>query len=1851
MSEPILPFITTNDVGKSEATVVKVDGREIKKNPIDVGEDGLRILQIIAGVISASTKSLGSSIRHIFLENGKLSVSTADVGSSKKPVYMSNGEVKASDANVGSRVKPVYMEGGEIKESNANVGDDGLRLLKMVNGELQVSTSSKGSNIKFVYVQNGEVKETSVTLGSGIKHIYLQDGELKVSDSSVGGKIEVYDATADENPVAGKHYFKREADNTYTDITSELSTDADLQSMGYTVFELKETKFAPAVLKGGSIAVDDANVGSNACFIYMQNGELRASTLTAGTNAKLLKIVNGEVKEATDNIGGDGRIIKIVNGQIVGDESTTVGDGSSIVYLSEGKLVKSTDTVGSDSKPVKLDNGSLVPVAKDLATKEAPALERAGEPRPDSELSEAEKLVPTSPTPTASDPGSMIATKEYVDNFSTESATYGYGVVDGSICTDAGDNLCITTISVDTTTEEVEYEVQNDCYLYIEVNGVTDISSDDNADYATVLVNDKEVGRLMDPVGASQDQPSFGIPVAKGSTVKITCSYQLVHIGTGNIRFTEYRLAPISPSIEMPKYNKDEAFDIHIAAFSEEGYLAPRRGYLLASIFDERGVYVPSEKSMKIYINDILVMNGRNIVKQVLIDSILDDPSLISKNAGSVKKQTVTREANTIELDNPDNFKVYTIDVNPATDKYEYIAALNPGTVTDGVLTFDESLINYDVVVVDGVRQIEDIKLTDTGSCLIPVNYHDVIKIRAEKNGTDEFGSAATWPSNFVYTVTSDTTPEVTKRYYKETSDGMIDITEELLGSGADISTLGYTVYEGTYVDANHDGTTDTTEHRWQAIFLKTRHHVASSDDDPINKDQFILGGFMTGELFKDSSGNDLVTLVPYTQWASTQDADNLYTYKYIVNKDCMLYMSFLVHAHSTSPDKVKITLNGKEFDYYYENDATLGTTISDSDKQLMLPITAGTVVGFHSKAQPNHNIIGTADSGTGTYAIKIKEYMLVAGGNVSDISQLQVGGGVIDGTLCTDTQGHPCITEIDLTTAGNNRPSYVYRTTRDCLLVVEVAKALIGTEYNHIDVKVNGKVVGVFTDNSSTDDDNDNIRIPVRAGSDVELVGDGTNNIFGSTPAGSFIRFTEYKLTSITRQIGLPNYDRGVDITSYVTRTTLTESRGYKAETDGYVLFQANTLSQSCVLHGVVANVQVYKSGFRQSESDFFNNNGIVPVREGDEIDFSITNSDGSSLVPMTGSAAPKVMFFPLAGTVNFDRYPNGVAPNSKMVRQEDMNLKVSTATGAGSYSNEITITESGICQIYANFDADVSPADSVYGTSVEAFIGNEWKVVDCDYYRTSPPSQAGSCFWRFSFPVEADLKIRMHTTFDVSVAQPALVGNVGFYPYTNGQQAICWVIPTFKFFNPEQNLPGSAGVIDGSIWKKADGTDEVTTLRGTEATGLADNGVLNSDTKVLTYHVKNDCYLYIQVDQPGSSLDIGGSMYHNVVCVNGVDVGRLLDHDSVSQGTNDAPSIGINVARGSVVTIKHAKSNEPLFTYMNSTDDSITFTEFKLRATNVVAAMPDWDDAKKVPITYGELVPADGWIVPKVDDSTTFGGNYSGRVYINGVEVYYWSWEVDGDNNTQTTCIPVTKGDKVTYKTNDANGDSTGRLSITFYPVKMHEIKSEVVEAAIDVLSKVNEVTLVDAAANSDIFNAAQALMTNTAIAPSTNDGTNDHPAGQFPVPEWAGYDTVVKFMKGVTEAELRTMTGNSLLSLRNADIEIKLVTYSLSGGGTFETVEQYEEIDPLVYVGNSNTGPRNIVSTIKPIISKVGSDRTIRVPWPSKFATNSTSHWATDSSTFFPAQYGDLIALGSSIRARVVLVIKQRSSSSGS
>jgi len=266
--------------------------------------------------------------------------------------------------------------------------------------------------------------------------------------------------------------------------------------------------------------------------------------------------------------------------------------------------------------------------------------------------------------------------------------------------------------------------------------------------------------------------------------------------------------------------------------------------------------------------------------------------------------------------------------------------------------------------------------------------------------------------------------------------------------------------------------------------------------------------------------------------------------------------------------------------------------------------------------------------------------------------------GGVIDGTLCTDAAtGEPCVTEIELFDGStpNNLASYTYTVQHNCLLFIQLKNAIIADNESSsvprdcILVKAGEQVIGTLTDNLQdlwNELDNDGLRIPVKVGTTITLIGDGTTPIFdgSSLTTDSKIVFSEFELTPLSMRIGMPNYDTPTDITNNVCRTVLDESRNYTAAADGFVLFRYNNSdgSKSIFARGYIGTTLVYTSGIVslqeiqiETTPDRYMSSGMVPVRKGDVIDFKVTNTNGSSIVSLASGDNREydVIFYPLVG------------------------------------------------------------------------------------------------------------------------------------------------------------------------------------------------------------------------------------------------------------------------------------------------------------------------------------------------------------------------------------------------------------------------------------------------------------------------------------------------------------------------------------------------------------------------------------------------------------------------------------------
>lgn len=277
--------------------------------------------------------------------------------------------------------------------------------------------------------------------------------------------------------------------------------------------------------------------------------------------------------------------------------------------------------------------------------------------------------------------------------------------------------------------------------------------------------------------------------------------------------------------------------------------------------------------------------------------------------------------------------------------------------------------------------------------------------------------------------------------------------------------------------------------------------------------------------------------------------------------------------------------------------------------------------------------------------------------------------GGVIDGTLCTDSAtGEPCVTEIELNdgTNTNNQTSYTYRVQHNCLLFIQLKNAIIADNKSSsvprdcILVKAGDQVIGTLTDNMQdlwNELDNDGLRIPVRVGTTITLVGDGTTPIFDETSltANSKIVFSEFELTPLSTQVGFPDYDNGEDITKEVVRTQLDTPNGYRAKSDGFVRFQSiptvylTAATYNCYQsRGYINDVLVH---YAYADSPTTPNVicasascNMIPVRKGDLIDWKLAAGQYSEDVISTEMASNPLMrcdFYPLQSSVESSTGP----------------------------------------------------------------------------------------------------------------------------------------------------------------------------------------------------------------------------------------------------------------------------------------------------------------------------------------------------------------------------------------------------------------------------------------------------------------------------------------------------------------------------------------------------------------------------------------------------------------------------------
>lgn len=656
--------------------------------------------------------------------------------------------------------------------------------------------------------------------------------------------------------------------------------------------------------------------------------------------------------------------------------------------------------------------------------------------------------------------------------------------------------------------------------------------------------------------------------------------------------------------------------------------------------------------------------------------------------------------------------------------------------------------------------------------------------------------------------------------------------------------------------------------------------------------------------------------------------------------------------------------------------------------------------------------------------------------------------GVFIDGDICRDENGNYAIVTLGKTELTGLK-SYSYTVKNDCWLVIDVSGVELerdttaGAE-DCLDVKINNNVVGVLVDNFQATSNRDRAycSMPVRAGTTVTIEGDNVHNMFNDIHADGYLQFTEFKMSTELTPAKFPSLAvRICDVDCHEENTnasvlpsgssckyfTWTESQMRQAFGAAFDFDHARFDVSAAFYVGNSASDYDTAANKLQDDGVQISLNG-----QGQQVRPSVTidTVNGERVAKL---ALPGIDYF--CSTVKSD-----TTDGFKLVTRTD-----GAHLGIGSSGNNL-----------------VSDFNTTYGKKVRMrlLLHVSDRRSEASHVYASAPDwsadaieiKAGYTHTNYTYTAKKDGYVLVGMAGGPSGRSVAAVVEVngnrtGSLSLNSGHESDCqdMCIPVssgdivtlkaggvdgryyayMRFIPakytqlevPDFNIPGSAGVIDGSIWKDSNGNP------------IIDTQNVSAATKEVVYNVKNDCYLYIATH----TNDVGTTQTHDyaVVTVNGVEVGRLLDVHQVADHY-DNPFLGINVGRGSVVRVTDYDEAGTLF---NGHTGTITFTEFKLRATNVVAAMPDWNESKAVKLGNGSVIEADGWIVFRVDDSTPMGADYKTKAYINGVEVYYWTWaQTVGDHNTNTVNVPVSNGDVLTYT------DASGRMSCTFYPVKMN-------------------------------------------------------------------------------------------------------------------------------------------------------------------------------------------------------------------
>lgn len=1181
-------------------------------------------------------------------------------------------------------------------------------------------------------------------------------------------------------------------------------------------------------------------------------------------------------------------------------------------------------------------------------------------------------------------PWDQLATKHYVDakleNVSVEGGSgFGGGVIDGVLCKDADGNDVITELTkanggLTTGMTKLEYTVKNDCYLSIIVRDIDIYDAITNA--CDVWIGDSVVGLLTDSWSNSDDHESISFPVKAGSIVKISRPDGGKILGLANnkskVVFKEFRLNSLNVTVGLPNYDKGEEITKEVVRTqldTPKGYRAKADGFVrfqsIPTAYLKGGTY--NSYVSRGYINEVLV-------HYAYADSP-KTPNVVSASAA----------CNMIPV--------------------------RKGDLIDWKLAAGENS--------------EDVISTELASN--PLTRCDFYPLQGA-------GESSTGPIEYAVAECPFTLTGTTNPFFPGST--MPSLDKRTLDAGSIKSRTGRDV-----------NVKEATIKLRMDVFYPKRNADGSITID--------ANGFTVPDDSKPMFSND--------------------AFGY--------YAAYSNSFHSRPFEVVEV--NGKpivKWNVQLNSQVNLPSLLTINPSSGSLPVVDYTATegnGTNNNASYNNLQTKAASLGLSNYYIRLTAIIDPNRKNIIESKS----GMFVTGDIAKDENGNVCKTLVPYTEWAAKQDSdgkYVYEYTvkTDCWLHADYLVDVSGS-VNKVTVTIDGEEFNTSVDDNDLIGTNNvylsknSCSMPLKRGTRVGFHSNTqpSRNVFVDTTDAEYqselyaIKILEFKMGTELNPAQFPSLAvRVFDVdteeeysTPASTNKTYTWTESElrqifgpmfsldEAEIDFSMEFYKASSAEGYDSATVKASDVNIEATNGTAYSDFVF--GIISGPTGRVLElkipayslfltsvkydatdgFTLTNIRDSINIVTSGVRARLLMHISdRRGNMPDELLPNGISPNSKMVRQGDMNITAGNSLGNVAYTNEITITESGTCIIMSNFDSDTNGVDYTI-VAVQALIGGNWTTI-----QTAPTQTIsdGRGVQSFNFPVEAGTKLRIATDAGITGAAGNITGTRSDLDamFTHAHQALCWVIPTGKYQNPELNLPGSAGVIDGSIWKDEDG-NEITSEQTCDTT-----------TTKYTYHVKNDCYLYIKLIDTSAAITTPGFVS---VRVNGVEAGRLSDVNLTQSPYYDNVSVGIPVSEGSVVELVNGLDDAAAL--FRASGGKISFTEFKLRATNVLAAMPDWDESKKVDVTAyttpnAWTAPSDGFIrvlwQPAAVDSAGEPDSAL-TLFVNGIQVAYVVGNITYNPGSMDV-IPVAKGDLINYSRSAA---TYTYWSVEFYPVKMTE------------------------------------------------------------------------------------------------------------------------------------------------------------------------------------------------------------------